>query len=145
MDTQHSVVCGKLLLQLDPCNTALTLVPQGKQHIIVHNWRRPTTEIIILHLKIDIFMEWSLSGILIQILLFIKIIYNGILHQSINQSINQSIQFWSGFVLVSGGGQIYPTLTAISPIPTLHLAWFIASFFSKPTLLLSLSAYPCRW
>ena len=54
--------------------------------------------------------------------------------------INQSIQFWSGFIPVNGGGQIYPTLTAISPMPTLHLARFMASSFSKPTLLLSFSA-----
>ena len=39
----------------------------------------------------------------------------------------------------SGGGQIYPTLTAISPTPILHLARFMASSFSKPTLLLSFS------
>ena len=32
--------------------------------------------------------------------------------------------------------QIYPTLTAISSTPTLHLAWFMASSISKPTLIL---------
>ena len=47
------------------------------------------------------------------------------------------IQFWSRFIPVNGGGQIYPTLTAISPSPTLHLTRFKASSFSKPTLLLS--------
>ena len=40
---------------------------------------------------------------------------------------------------VNGGGQIYPTLTAISQTPTLHLARFMASLFSKPTLSLSFS------
>ena len=65
-----------------------------------------------------------------------------VLYVCINQSINQSIQFWSGFIPINGGGQIYPTLTAISPTPTLHLTWFkAASFFSKPTLLLSFSTY----
>ena len=56
-------------------------------------------------------------------------------------SSNQSnpIQFWSGLILINWGGQIYPTITAISPTPTLHLALFMASFFSKPTLLLSFS------
>ena len=48
-----------------------------------------------------------------------------------------SIQFWSGFIPVNGGGWIYPTLTAISPTLTLHLAWFMASSFSKPTFFLS--------
>ena len=48
-----------------------------------------------------------------------------------------SIQFWSGFIPVNGGGWIYPTLIAISPMPTLHFAQFKASSFSKPTLLLS--------
>ena len=38
-----------------------------------------------------------------------------------------------------GCGRIYPTLTAITPTPTLHLTWFMASSFSKPTLLLSFS------
>ena len=52
---------------------------------------------------------------------------------------NQSIQFWSGFIPINGGGGIYPTLTATSPTPTLHLAQFKASSFSKPTLLLSFS------
>ena len=48
--------------------------------------------------------------------------------------------FWSGLILVNVGDRIYPTLTAaISPTPTLHLAWFMASSFSKPTLLLSFS------
>ena len=37
------------------------------------------------------------------------------------------------------GGQIYPTLTVIFPTPTLHLARFMASSFSKLTLLLSFS------
>ena len=46
------------------------------------------------------------------------------------------IQFWSGFIPVKGGGRIYPTLKAISPTLTLHLARFMASF-SKPTLLFS--------
>ena len=34
-------------------------------------------------------------------------------------SSNQSnpIQFWSGLILINGGGQIYPTITAISPTP----------------------------
>ena len=40
---------------------------------------------------------------------------------------------------VTSGGQIYPTLTAISPSPTLHLARFMATSFPKPTLLLSFS------
>ena len=48
------------------------------------------------------------------------------------------IQFWSGFIPVNEGGRIYPTLPAISPTPTLHLAQFFASSF-KPTLLLSFS------
>ena len=47
-------------------------------------------------------------------------------------------QFWSGFVPVNRGGQIYPTLTAISPTPTFHITQFKVSF-SKPTLLLSFS------
>ena len=51
----------------------------------------------------------------------------------------QSIQFWSGFIPVNGGGWIYPTLAAISPAPTLHLARFNASSFFKPTFLLSFS------
>ena len=50
----------------------------------------------------------------------------------------QSIQFWSGFIPVNRGGQIYPTLVAISPIPTLHLTRFNASSF-KPTFLLFFS------
>ena len=49
------------------------------------------------------------------------------------------IQFWSGFIHVNAGGRIYPTLTAISPTPTLHLARLKISSFSKPTLLLSFS------
>ena len=49
------------------------------------------------------------------------------------------IQFWSSFIPVNEGGQIYPTLPAISPTPTLHLARFFASSFFKPTLLLSFS------
>ena len=48
-------------------------------------------------------------------------------------------QFWSRFIPVSEGGQIYATLTAISPTPTLLLAWFKAPPFSKPTLLHSFS------
>ena len=44
------------------------------------------------------------------------------------------IQFWSGFIPVNGDGWIYPTLTAISSTPTLHLARLKVS--SKPTLLL---------
>ena len=48
------------------------------------------------------------------------------------------IQFWSGFIPLNGGGQMYPTLTAISPTPTLHLTRFKASS-STPTLLLSFS------
>ena len=55
------------------------------------------------------------------------------------QLINQSIQFWSGFIPVNRGSQIYPTLTAISPTPTLHLTWFMASSLSKPPLLLFFS------
>ena len=35
---------------------------------------------------------------------------------------------------LNGGGRIYPTLTAISPTPTLHLTRFKASSFSKPIL-----------
>ena len=42
-------------------------------------------------------------------------------------------------IRINEGGQIYPTVTAISPTPTLHLAWFKTSFLSKPTLLLSFS------
>ena len=38
------------------------------------------------------------------------------------------IQFWFGYIPVNGGGQIYPTLPAISPTPT----------FSKPTLKIAL-------
>ena len=53
----------------------------------------------------------------------------------VNQSINQS-NFDPGFIPLAG---IYPTLTAISPTPTLHLARFKVSSFSKPTLLLSFS------
>ena len=45
----------------------------------------------------------------------------------------------SRFIPINGDGQIYPLLPAISPTPTLHLAQFMASFFSKPTLLLSFS------
>ena len=41
------------------------------------------------------------------------------------------MQFWSGFIPINGGGQIYPTLEAISPTPTLHLTRFMASFFPK--------------
>ena len=41
------------------------------------------------------------------------------------------------YPLKNRGDQLYPTLTAISPTPTLHIAWFKASSFSKPTLLLS--------
>ena len=48
-----------------------------------------------------------------------------------------SIQFWSGFIPVNEVGWIHPNLPAISPTPTLHLAWFLASSFFKPTLLLS--------
>ena len=47
----------------------------------------------------------------------------------------KSIQ--SRSIPVNGGGRIYPTLTAITPTPTLHLARFKVSSFSKPTLLLS--------
>ena len=47
------------------------------------------------------------------------------------------MKFWSGLIPVNRGGWIYSTLTAISPISTLHLARFMASSFSKPTLLLS--------
>ena len=51
-----------------------------------------------------------------------------------------SIQFWSRFIPpINGDGWIYPTLTAISLTPTLHLARFKSSSFSKPTLLLSFS------
>ena len=39
---------------------------------------------------------------------------------------------------INGDARIYPTLTAISPTPTLHLTWFKASSFSKPILLLTL-------
>ena len=46
--------------------------------------------------------------------------------------LKSSIQFWSGFIPVNGGGRIYPSRT-----PTLHLDRFMASFFSKPALLLS--------
>ena len=52
---------------------------------------------------------------------------------------NQSIQFWSGFIPINGSGWIYPTLTAISPTPTLHVARFMSSSISKLTLLLSFS------
>ena len=54
--------------------------------------------------------------------------------------INQyQFQFWYRFIPVNGGGWIYPTLAAIPPTPTLHLTWFNASSFFKPTLLLSFS------
>ena len=53
----------------------------------------------------------------------------------IHLSSSSSIQFWSGFIPVNEGGRIYPTLPAISPTPTLHLAQFFASSFFKPTLL----------
>ena len=43
------------------------------------------------------------------------------------------------FIPVNGTGQIYPTVTALSPTPTLHLTRFKESSFSKPTLLLSFS------
>ena len=49
---------------------------------------------------------------------------------------------------INGGGQIYPTLTAISPTPTLHLARFKASSFSKTntlTLLLHLHLLCLLW
>ena len=55
------------------------------------------------------------------------------------EKISQSIQFWSGFIPINGNGLIYPTLTAISPTTTLHLTRFMASSFSKTTLLLSFS------
>ena len=58
---------------------------------------------------------------------------------SLTFSITIIIQFWSRFIPVNEGGRIYPTLTAICPTPTLHLARFMASFFSKPELLLSFS------
>ena len=51
--------------------------------------------------------------------------------------ISQSIKFWSKFIPINRGGRIYPTLTAISPAPTLHLPRFKESSLSKPTLLLS--------
>ena len=54
-------------------------------------------------------------------------------------SSSSSIQFLSGFIPINRGGCIYPTLMANSPTPTLHLARFIAFFFSKPSLLLSFS------
>ena len=54
-------------------------------------------------------------------------------------SSSSSIQFWFGFIPINKGGWIYPTLPAISPTPTLHLAWFFASSFFKPTLLFSFS------
>ena len=47
--------------------------------------------------------------------------------------------FWSGFIPVNRIGQIYPTLAAISPTPTFHLARFNTSPFFKATLLLSFS------
>ena len=50
-----------------------------------------------------------------------------------------SIQFWSRFIPINEGDRIYPSLTAVSPTPTLYLARFMASSFSKPTLLLSFS------
>ena len=55
------------------------------------------------------------------------------------------MQFWSGFIPINGGGWIYISITAISPTPTLHLTRFMASSFSKPTLLLSFSTLhlPC--
>ena len=56
-----------------------------------------------------------------------------------NMKSSSSIQFWSRFIPVNRGGQIYPTATAISRTPTLHLARFKSSSLSKPTLLLSLS------
>ena len=54
---------------------------------------------------------------------------------------SSSIQFWSGFIPVNRSGRIYPTLAAISLTPTLHLAWFMAFFFSNPTLLPFFSTY----
>ena len=53
------------------------------------------------------------------------------------KSINQSNHFWSGLNPINWCNPIYPTLTAISPTPTLYLTQFKASSFSKPTLLLS--------
>ena len=53
------------------------------------------------------------------------------------------MQLWSGFILVNGGDRIYPTLTAISPIPTLHFAQFKASSFSKPTLKIAHLLHLC--
>ena len=54
--------------------------------------------------------------------------------------INHQSNFDLGlFQPVNGDGQIYPTLSAIFLTPTLNLARFMASFFSKPTLLLSFS------
>ena len=64
------------------------------------------------------------------------------LRKSNSHSSSSSIQFWSGFIPVNEGGQIYPTLPAISLTPTIHLAQFFASSFFKPTLLLSLSTIP---
>ena len=54
---------------------------------------------------------------------------------------SSSIQFCSRFIPVNRGGRVCPTLTAISPTPTLHLAQFMASSFSKPTVLLSFSTW----
>ena len=59
----------------------------------------------------------------------------------ISRKSSSSIQFWSGFIPVNRGGRIDLTLTAISPTPTLHLTQFMASSFSKTTLLLSFSTY----
>ena len=67
--------------------------------------------------------------------IFLPIIQDGVIaifDQSINQSINPIlIRLYPH----KRGGQIYPTLTAISPIPTFHLTRFKASSFSKPIFL----------
>ena len=59
-------------------------------------------------------------------------IYIYILHQSINSILIRAYPHKRGW-------PIYPTLTAISSTPTLHLTRFMTSSFSKPTLLLSFS------
>ena len=61
------------------------------------------------------------------------------LHTLLVLSDHSFMQFWSRFIPVNSGGHIYPTLTAISLTPTFHLVPFMASSFSKPTLLLSFS------
>ena len=65
---------------------------------------------------------WSFQPKLTQISIYYSCKFNQLI---------KWIQFWFRFIPVNRSGQIFPTLTAISPTPTLHLAWFKASYFSN--------------